>query len=107
MTAKISQSAWCLRQSILNPDHYGRPGDLTRVPTPRNTRDTMTFSARVGTEERGYDLRISLDFEDVQAFYRDRAAFSEQRLADEIAYLSAVLAKRIADRKAQEKDVAA
>jgi hypothetical protein len=107
MTAKISRSAWCLRQSGLNPDHYPDITDLARVPSPRNTRDTMTFSAYVGTEDRGYDVRVSLDFEDVQAFYRDRAAFSEQRLADEIAHLSALLAKRIADKKAQEKETAA
>lgn len=104
MTAKISQSAWCLRKWGMAPDHYAGTQYLTRL---RNVGDQMNFSARVGANERGYDLRISVDFADLQAFYRDRLMFSEQRLADEIAYLSAALAKRIADKKAREKDTAA
>jgi hypothetical protein len=116
MTAKISQSAWCLRQSVHNPAHYGRPGDLTQIPT---LNDTLVFSARVGTEERGYDLRVSLDFEDIQKFYRQRCVLDDVRLAEEIAYLSARLAKNIAiratadrvqderEKRAKEKETAA
>ena len=96
MTSKISRSAWCLRQSSITAAHYPDISDLTRLP---RTGDVMTFSAYVGTEDRGYDVRISVDFADVQAFYRDRLAFNDERLAKEIAYLSAMLAKRIAEKK--------
>jgi hypothetical protein len=94
---KISRSAWCLRQSSLTPRHYPDISEMVRIPNG----DTMTLSAYVGTEDRGYDVRVSLDLDEVRDFYRNRLAFSEQRLADEIAHLSAVLAKRIADKKAQ------
>lgn len=99
---KISRSAWCLRQSVLNPAHYPDLSDMTRLP---RTGDTMAFSAYVGTEDRGYDVRVSLDLEEVRDFYRARLEFSDQRLADEIAFLSARLAERMAARRAK-KDAA-
>jgi hypothetical protein len=107
MTALISRSAWCLRQSSMNPDHYRDITGLDLVPPRHSERDTLTFSGRVGTEDRSYDVRVSLDFKDVRKFYRSRCEFSEQRLAEEIAYLSVALSKRIAERKAKEKDAAA
>jgi len=100
--SKISQSPWCFRKDFTDPDHYGYAHPLTRVSF---NDDTLVLSAHVGTDARGYDVRVSVDLEEmpfsaVRNYYRRGIILRDEDIAAEIAFLSDALDKSLKEKRA-------